>query len=296
MVASSEHMSAQATPKKKSGMVVLIGRSNAGKSTLLNALVGTKVAITSPKPQTTRHTIQGVVNAPEGQIVFVDTPGVFTRVPDQLTQKLNEAVEESLHGIDAVVYVADATRHIGEEEQKIHRMVSALTQPKILVLNKMDVKRDYIDEYLAWRDEFAAVIEISALQNKNVGAIAKALFEVLPEGEPLYPEGTFTDRDAKFRLEELIREKVFLALHQEVPYTTAVDVEEHEVRPNGVLYIRATILTHSPRYRKMIIGAGAKKIKHIGMQVRKELELVTNGKVFVDLDVKVDEKWQERFQ
>ncbi len=277
-------------------MVVLIGRSNAGKSTLLNTLVGTKVAITSPKPQTTRHTIQGVVNGPEGQIVFVDTPGVFTRVPDQLTQKLNEAVEESLHGIDAVVYVADATRHIGEEEQKIHRMVSALRLPKILVLNKMDVKRDYVDEYLAWKDEFNAVIEVSALQNKNVGAITEALFEVLPEGEPLYPDDRFTDRDAKFRLEELIREKLFLALHQEVPYTVAVEVEEHEVRKDGTLFVSATILTNSARYRKMIIGAGAKKIKHVGMAVRKELEIVTNGKVYVELDVRVDEKWQERFQ
>jgi GTPase len=179
-------MSSGKPAHKKAGIAVLIGRSNAGKSTLLNSLVGTKVAITSPKAQTTRHTIQGVVNGPQGQIVFVDTPGLFARVPDQLTQKLNDSVSESLQGIDAVVYVADPTRHVGDEETRIHRMVAALSIPKILVLNKMDLKRDYIDEYLAWRDEFAEIVEVSALQGKNVGAVTAALFKVLPDGEPLY--------------------------------------------------------------------------------------------------------------
>lgn len=273
-----------------------MGRSNAGKSTLMNSLVGTKVAITSPKPQTTRHTIQGVVNDARGQIVFVDTPGIFTRVPDILTAKLNEKAREALRGIDVVVYVTDPTRHVGEEEARVHALARSADKPKILVLNKSDQKREYIDEYLAWQGEFDEVIEVSALQNRNLGAVTDAIFDHLPEGEPLYPDDMFTDKDAAFRLGELIREKVFLLLRQEVPYSATVEVDEIDRRENGVLYIKARILTTSPRYRRMIIGAGAKKIKSIGQAVRKELEIVTGERVFLDLNVEVDERWQERFQ
>lgn len=280
----------------KSGMVVLLGRSNVGKSTLLNSLIGTKVAITTPKPQTTRDTIQGVLNDDRGQAVFVDTPGIFTQVPDRLTEKLNEKARESLAGIDLVLYVVDPTRHVGDEEEIVHRMIVSADVPKILVINKSDTKGKYKEEYLAWRDEFDEVIEISALNMGNLAALTSAVFDRLPQGAPLYPLDILSDRDAKFRMQELIREKVFMGMSEEVPYSTAVEVHEITDRDNGVLYVRADILTSDGRYKRMLIGAGGQRIKRIGQAVRKEIEIVTGRKAFIDLDVVVDSRWKERFE
>ncbi|MFH2062570.1 MAG: GTPase Era [bacterium] len=280
----------------KSGFAVLVGRSNVGKSTLLNALVGTKVAITTPKPQTTRHAIQGVLNDPRGQVVIVDTPGVFTHVPDNLTARLNEKARQSLRGIDLVVYVVDPTRHVGDEEKIVHRLVSAAECPKILVVNKSDLRGPYADEYRAWSDEFDAVIEISASKGHNLKALIDTMIELLPVGEPFYPGETLTNLDRNFRIAELIREKVFLRMHEEVPYSTTVEVEEVSDRDNGTLYVRARILTNADRYRGMLIGQGGHMIKSIGQSVRHELETVTGRQVFVDLDVGVEERWQERFE
>lgn len=281
---------------KKSGIVVLVGRSNVGKSTLLNSLIGTKIAITTPKPQTTRHVIQGVLHDPRGQIVFADTPGIFKQVPDQLTAKLNEKARDAVSGVDAVVYVVDATRHVGDEEEAVHRMVKALKTPKILVLNKSDVKRPYIDEYLAWSDEFTAVVDVSALNNKNLKPLVDAIMELLPTGMPLYPADQITNVENKFWLEELIREKVFMGLYEEIPYSTMVRVDEISRREEGTVYIKASVLTTAARYKKMIIGHGASKIRGIGRATRKELELVTGDKIYLDLDVQVEERWQERFE
>lgn len=277
-------------------MVVLLGRSNVGKSTLINSLIGTKVAITTPKPQTTRDTIQGVLNDPRGQAVFIDTPGIFTQVPDNLTEKLNEKARESLAGIDVIVYVVDPTRHVGDEEEIVHRMILTAKVPKILVLNKSDKNGRYKEEYLAWRHEFDTVIEISALSGGNMKALVDAVFTHLPEGEQLYPPEILSDRDAKFRMQELIREKVFLRMDEEVPYSTAVEVLEMAERENGTLYVRADVLTSDNRYKRMLIGAGGQRIKRIGQSVRKELELVMRRKVFVDLDVVVEPHWKERFE
>lgn len=281
---------------KKSGLAVMIGRSNVGKSTLMNSLIGTKVAITTPKPQTTRHIIQGVYNDDRGQIVFVDTPGIFARVPDMLTSKLNEKAKDALEGIDVLLYVVDPTRHVGDEDQAVHRLVQNATCPKLLVINKTDEKGEFIDEFLAWAPEFDEVIHISARERKNLNVLLDAIFARLPETEPYYPPEQISNMDEKFRMEELIREKIFLRMHQEIPYSVTVEVEEMVKRPNGVFYVKASILTTAPRYRKMLIGSGARGVKEIGQSVRKELESVMGCKVFVDLDVRVEEKWQERFE
>ncbi len=279
---------------KKNGLVVLVGRSNVGKSTLLNSLVGSKIAITSPKPQTTRHVIHGVVNDERGQIVFADTPGVFKHAPDRLTSRLNEKVREALGGVDAVVYVVDPTRYVGEEEKLVHRMVAEVKQPKILVLNKSDANQPFRDEYLAWKDEFDKVVEVSALRGKSLKNLVDAIFDILPAGQALYPAGQLTNVENKMWIEELIREKIFLKTHEEVPYTTAVEVEEMEQRENGLTYIKAAVLTTSPRYKKMLIGEGARRIRDIGSAARKELESVSGKKVYLDLEVRVEERWQER--
>lgn len=283
------------TEDKKSGIIALVGRSNVGKSTLLNSLVGSKVAITTPKPQTTRHLIQGVVNDERGQLVFVDTPGLFKQVPDQLTAKMNERVKEALEGVDCLVYVVDPTRHVGEEEKLIHGLVQKSRLPKVMVINKTDLRPEFKEEYLAWSDEFNQVVELSALKSKGLPLLLNALFELAPTGEPLYPPDRITDLENRFWLAELIREKAFLKTHQEIPFGIHVEVNAIEERDNGLLYIGAEIITRDPRHKRMIIGGGGSKIKEIGAAVRRELELVTGKKIYLDLEVRVDEHWQERF-
>jgi GTP-binding protein Era len=298
----------------KSGIVTLAGRSNVGKSTLLNALVGTKVAITSPKPQTTRMNIRGILNDPRGQIVFIDSPGIFESARGRLTRAVNETAREALRGVNAVIYVVDPTRTIGTEEHRVHTLVRNAPVPKILVYNKSDLRvreRPYREQY---RDlvfgmmpspssspsqregekgggGFVAELDVSALKRRNLNRLVDLLFEILPEGEPLYEEGRVADIPQKQWVAELIREKVFLRMHQEIPYSVAVEVDELDQRENGTLYIAARILTTDDRYRKMLIGASGKRIKEIGSLTRKELETAMNRKVFLDLRVETDPRW-----
>ena len=281
----------------KSGLVVLVGRSNVGKSTLLNTLVGTKIAATSFRPQMTRHIIHGVMNTPEGQAVFVDTPGVFKDKKNALTAKLTGKVKEALDGIDVVVYVIDPTREIGDEERAVYGMIRHLKQPKILVINKTDLhpsEREHQKSYEQWSDDFDVVLELSALRASHVQPLREKVVELLPEGEPLYPEDQLTNVDKDFWIQEIVREKVFSVLDKEVPYSVTVDVISTEERDNGVLYIKAAVLTDAERYKRMIIGKGGSKIKEIGQMARKELEQATNAKVFLELDVDVDTHWVQR--
>jgi len=226
----------------------------------------------------------------------VDTPGIFTHVPDNLTAKLNETAKQALKDIDVVVYVVDPTRHVGDEERVVHGMVTASDKPKILVINKSDSDGRYADEYRAWSEEFDEMYEISALQGHNLKALTEKLIELMPEGEFMYPEEQLTNADRKFRIEELIREKVFMRLREEVPYSTTVEVDEISERKNGMMYVKARILTNADRYKRMIVGSGGRNIKGVGQAVRKEMELVMGRKVFLDLDVEVDKRWQERFE
>ncbi|EKD32984.1 MAG: hypothetical protein ACD_76C00106G0025 [uncultured bacterium] len=278
--------------KLKSGIAVLIGRSNAGKSTLLNAIIGTKLSITSPKPQTTRMPIQGILTDDRGQIVFVDTPGLLKKARDPLTKKLADFVKQSLQDIQIIVYVADPTRDIGEEERALLRMIEPIKVPKILVLNKLDEKeRPYLDFYKDESGLFDDMIEVSALHGKNLGLLKNKLFDFLPEGEFLYPKYQITNLPTEMWIAELIREKLFLRLHEEVPYSTHVEVEEINERENGVLYIKATILTNNLRHKSMIIGAGGRGIKEIGQSTRRELEPVMGKKIYLDLNVEHRPGW-----
>jgi GTP-binding protein Era len=281
----------------KSGFVTLIGRSNVGKSTLLNALVGSKVAIVTPKPQTTRRPVRGILHDERGQIVFVDTPGMFLGKKDILTKTLNEFAKQQLHGIDLVVYVTDPARPIGEEEEGIQRTLRALQVPIIMVINKSDLpkleKRALVE--LKQTDiGQKATLEISALKRKDLNKLVDMMFNELNEGEPFYPEMQITDMSHKEWLEELIREKAFLRLHQELPYSVAVTVDEIEEREKEQTYVRATIWTTHDRYKRMIIGAGGSKLKEIGTDTRKELEAVSGKRVFLELRVKTDPKWPQR--
>lgn len=281
----------------KSGFVVLIGRSNVGKSTLLNALVGTKIAITTPKPQTTRMPIRGIVTEARGQAVFVDTPGIFAQKFNQLTSRLNIIARESLDDIDLILYVVDPTRAIGKEEEMILRLIKQTKKPIILVINKIDKKEKFfLNEYEDLKDQFNDRLEVSALRGKNLKDLLTKVFNFLPDGEPTYPAGQLTDLETRAWVEELIREKIFLAMHEEIPYTVAVRVEEMDKRKNKkgqeIIYIKASVLTTSDRYKKMLIGAGARQIREIGQAARRELEGAMNGSVFLDLEVVVESYWQ----
>lgn len=285
------------SPLLKSGIVVLLGRANVGKSTLLNALIGTKLAITTPKPQTTRQTIQGVLNTEEGQAVFVDTPGYFQEKRSPITSKLNQKIHESIHGVNLILYMVDPTRQIGSEERYLLAVSRKLKIPKILVINKIDLPEKnlpFLEDYRALQDEFSSLIEISALKNKHIKSLVKIIFERLPQGEPFYPPDQITNADQKFFIAELIREKIFNTMGDEVPYTTAVEIEEIEDKKN-IVVIKAIILTTDQRYRRMLIGRGARKIKEMGTTARKELEIIMNRRVFLDLRVEVDKDWERRF-
>lgn len=283
----------------KSGFAVLVGRSNVGKSTLLNNLVGTKVAITTPKPQTTRRPIQGVLTRPDGQVVFVDTPGVMQKAKDQLTKKLLGFVKESLKEIDVLLYVVDPTREIGNEEKQTLKMVEALDLPKLLVINKIDDPRSktFIDVYRdLGKTQFDDTVEVSAIKGSNTNLLKDWIFERLPEGELCYPQYAVSNMTKEEQLAEIIREKLFLRLRQEVPYSVHVVVDQIAKRKDETLYVKARVLTTQERYKRMIIGQGGRGIKEIGQSTRRELQTITNTKVYLDLTVEVDTHWIERFE
>jgi GTP-binding protein Era len=281
----------------KSGFVVLAGRSNVGKSTLINALVGTKVAIVTPKPQTTRHAVRGILHDQRGQIVFVDTPGVFLGKKDAVSKRLNDIVKESLDGIDAVVYVMDPTREPGVEEEAVQAILRKLKVPIVSVVNKSDLperQRPFVERMKQTDVGQTQTLTISAVKRQDLNRLVDVLFELMPEGEPFYPDMQLTDLERKDWISEVVREKVFLALEKELPYTVKVVVEEIEDE-NHLTRIEATIWTTDDRYKKMIIGAKAQKLKEIGSAARKELESASGRKIFLKLMVKADPKWPQRF-
>ncbi|MEI7741948.1 MAG: GTPase Era [bacterium] len=280
----------------KSGFAVIVGRSNVGKSTLLNALIGTKIAIVTEKPQTTRSRIQGILNDERGQVVFIDTPGLFQKTGDIVTERLNTIVADSLRDIDVVIYVVDPTRAIGNEERELLRLLEAIPkEKKILVINKSDLfTRSFEHEYERELDKYIAVIRVSALEEKGIEELKDKVFELMNEGEYYFPEGQVTTLEHTDWIAELIREKAFKYLQDEVPYSVSVRVDEYGEK-KGIYHIHATILTNSEHYKGIIIGRAGLKIGEIGTAARKELEVALGKKVFLKLNVDVDEAWEMRF-
>ena len=276
----------------KVGTVALIGRPNVGKSTLINNLVGQKIAITSPKPQTTQFSMQAVYDDGENQIIFVDTPGIFAKA---YNKEINLDAERTLkHDIDVILYVIDHARRRGIEENRVLGILRKIDKPKILVINKIDQKTpDYSAEYKFLEDEFDTIIEVSALKNKHLPLLIQAIVKSLHEGERIVIREDMptpaVNLDSRLYVAENIREKAFLVLRDEVPYSVRVVVDDVAERPNKMYYIKARLMTTTPRYKKMIIGAGGARIKVIGSMARKELELATGQKIYLDLSVEVEE-------
>lgn len=282
----------------KVGRVVIVGRPNSGKSTLINALIGKKISIVTPKPQTTRKIIQGTYWDKRGQIIFLDTPGVFAKIKDPIGKKISQLARESLRQIDMVLYLIDRSRLRGEEENRILGIVRKIKQPKILVINKIDIKEpDYGYQYSFLQEEFNATVEISALRKKHLKTLMEKIFGLLPEGEKLFDPKQFEsfpvlNQKPNDFVAEIIREKAFLVLRQELPYTIGTEVNQIEERKD-LFYIKAAIFTDTDKHKSIVIGKNGKTIKEIGSMARKELELITGKKVFLDLEVITDKHWYQ---
>ena len=281
----------------KSGFVALIGRPNAGKSTLLNRLVGQKLAIVSDKPQTTRNRITGVRNFPEGQAVFVDTPGVH-RPMHRLNVRMVDAALEALRQVDVVAVIVDATEAPGGGDRYLLDIVKDVAKPKVLVLNKVDaVHKDtllpMIERY-SRAGRFNDIVPVSALDGENVDRLEKALLSHLPEGEPLYDEEYLTDQPERFFVAELVREQVLQHTRAELPFSSAVIVDRfEEPDEKGLLRLYCTILVERESQKPIVIGRGGEMIKAIGTAARRELERFFDTRVFLDLRVKVRADWRE---
>ena len=280
----------------KSGFISLIGRPNTGKSTLLNALVGQKVAIVADKPQTTRTSIQGVVTTADAQIVFVDTPGIH-KADSPLNKRLMDAVRAALEERDLLLFVVDAAAKFGEEDRRAVDMARRVSAPALLVLNKIDLVKEkarllpLIEQYKQLHD-FADYLPISAARGKGLDDLRKAIIERLPEGPAYFPEDYVTDQPERFLAAELIREKVLWATRQEVPHSVAVMVDQWEETPR-LTRIFATIRVERDGQKAIIIGSKGAMLKQVGTLAREEMERIFGVKVFLDLHVRVQPNWRE---
>jgi GTP-binding protein Era len=281
----------------KSGFVGIIGLPNVGKSTLLNQLLGTKVSIVSPKPQTTRFNIKGILTRDNFQIIFVDTPGIHS-AKDLFNQMMVKEALSVLQDVDIILWVMDVTHRIPEEE-KILDLIKSANKPTILALNKIDLIKKQellpIIDYFSKLYDFKAIIPISALKNDGLDRLLDELVKLLPEGPFYYEPERVTDLPLDLLIAEIIREKIFLLTYQEVPYSSAVKVEEIREEPEkNLLYIQATIFIERDSQKGIIIGKGGKMLKKIGTLAREELEFLLGKKIYLDLWVKALKDWRER--
>jgi GTP-binding protein Era len=281
----------------KAGYVSLVGRPNAGKSTLLNRIIGEKVAIVSDKPQTTRNRILAVKNYPDGQVVFVDTPGIHRPI-HRLNVRMVDTALETLGEVDVVVLLFDASTKPGHGDQYVTRLLADVTVPVVLVLNKIDrVAKSrllpLIEQARTWH-EFVAIVPVSAATGDGVERLERVLLEHLPEGEPGFPEDYLTDQPERALVAETVREKVLQHTRAELPFTTAVVVDEfNEQDRERLLRLYCTIYVETESQKPIVIGRGGEMIKRIGTEARRDLEQFFGTKVFLDLRVKVNPEWRD---
>ena len=279
----------------KSGFVTLIGRPNVGKSTLMNSLIGQKIAITSNKPQTTRNRIQTVYTSEEGQIVFVDTPGIH-KAKNKLGDYMVNVAERTLKEVDVVLWLVEPSNFIGAGEQHIIEQLSKVSTPVILVINKIDtVKKEellgFIDTYRKEMD-FDEIVPVSALKKENTDELIKCIMKYLPYGPAFYDEDTVTDQPQRQIVAEMIREKALRCLDEEIPHGIAVTIEKMKWRGN-IVDIEATIICERESHKGIIIGKQGSMLKKIGMNARKDIENMLESKVNLQLWVKVKKDWRD---
>ncbi len=284
--------------RHKSGFVAVVGRPNAGKSTLINALVGTKISIVTAVPQTTRNRILGIVNRPDAQIVFVDTPGVHKPL-SKLNEQMMGFVRQALEERDLAVLIVDASQAFGKGDEFVINLLKQYAPKTILLLNKIDIIKKtrllpLIDRYSKLH-QFEEIMPISALQVGSLREVLDAVVARLPEGPAYFPPDVYTDQPERFLASEIIRESVIRHTREELPYATAVLIEKFEETPQ-LTRIYATIVVEKESQRPIVIGVGGKRIKQIGTEARQELEKMFPPKVFLQLYVKVEPQWRDNTQ
>ena len=283
--------------QKKSGFVTLIGRPNVGKSTLMNHLIGQKIAITSDKPQTTRNRIQTVYTDERGQIIFLDTPGI-RKAKNKLGEYMVDVAEHTLKEVDVILWLVEPTTFIGAGERHIAEQLSNVKTPVILVINKIDTLKNQ-EEILTFIDaykdvcKFAEIVPLSALKEKNTDLLLELLFKYLPCGPMFYDEDTVTDQPMRQIAAELIREKALRLLDDEIPHGIAVTIEKMRERKNGIMDIEASIVCERESHKGIIIGKGGSMLKRIGTNARREIENMLEMQVNLQLWVKVRKEWRD---
>jgi GTP-binding protein Era len=288
-------MTAATLVPHRCGTVAIVGRPNVGKSTLLNALVGQKLSITSSKPQTTRHQVTGVLTQPDAQFVFVDTPGFQTRHANALTRTMNRAVRGALDAVDVVVLVVEAGR-LDDADRAVVRLLPRRV-PVVLVVNKAD-RLPHPERMLPFLKaageafDFAAIVPVSASKGRRLGELLATLAPLLPEQPPMFEADTLTDRSERFLAAELVREKLFRQLGEEVPYGSTVTIERFE-EEGRLRRIHAAIVVEKDNHKAIVIGRDGAKLKAIATAARRDMEKLFGGKVFLELWVKVRRGWTE---
>ncbi len=277
----------------RTGYVAIVGRPNVGKSTLLNHLVGQKISITSSRAQTTRHRITGILTKDAGQLIFVDTPGFQLKHVNALNRAMNRSVRSSLSEVDAVLFVIEAL-HFDARDEKVLELLPS-EKPVFLVINKIDRVADkarllpFIAE-MAGKFSFKEIVPLSAEKEMQLDELVKAVLPSLPEGEPIFGEDEITEKSERFLAAELVREKLFRLLGEEIPYSTAVEIEEFKVEGN-LRRIHALILVDKPGQKAIVIGRGGEKLKTIASRARGDMEKLFGGKVFLEVWVKTKSGW-----
>jgi GTP-binding protein Era len=285
------------TGTRRAGYASFIGRPNAGKSTLLNTIVGAKVAIVSDKPQTTRTRILAAKNYPEGQIVFVDTPGIH-RPLHRLNVRMVDAAVDTLREVDVVALVFDASTRPGRGDEYVSGLLKNVTAPVVLVLNKIDLIAKarllpLIERARTWHD-FAAIVPVSALTGDGIDRLEQVLLGQLPEGEALFPDDFLTDQPERSLVAETVREKLLQHTRAELPFSTAVAVDQFDEEDRGrILRLYCTIYVEQESQKGIVIGRGGEMLKRIGTEARRDLEAFFETKVFLDLRVKVNADWRD---
>jgi len=277
------------------GTIGLVGRPNTGKSSLLNRLIGQKLSIVSRKPQTTRHLLHGILTLPGCQYVFVDSPGVPSEPKNVLHRALNRRANEAARDVDVAVFVVEATRFTPEDRAALGRMPEA--QTVVAAVNKIDLVRRHADlipflDRLAKSHPFLAVVPVSAKTGRNIPELLKVLREALPEGPPAYPEDQITDRDERFFAAELLREKIFEQLDQELPYRCEVVIDSFK-EEGRLRRIEATILVERDSQKAIVLGAGGERLKRMASAARKDMEKLFGGKVYLGTWIKVRKSWTD---
>ncbi|MGN0819789.1 MAG: GTPase Era [Christensenellaceae bacterium] len=278
----------------KSGIVAVVGRANAGKSTLVNVLVGEKVAIVSPKPQTTRDRIMGVMNGDGYQIVFEDTPGLY-KASNLLNKRMQKSTETAAKDVDLILFVIDGHEGIKEGDLDLLRKYINYNVPLICVFSKIDImpKDKLLEELLKFNEfENLTVVPVSSRKGKNLKKLIQEILKVLPEGEKIYGDDIVTDKSEKFMISEIMREKILLKCDKEIPHGVAIIVNEFKKTPNGVYDVNLDVVCEKPNHKSIIIGKGGSRLKEINSFARQSMEKFLDAKVFLTVFVKVKEDWR----